>query len=94
MSLLHKNTKSRKIQKKNSFAPYGFYYLHFFTEKSINTEIILFLLKKTFRHYFFLLFFLITTPTVDKTAHTATAAAILAPVAVTFFRVFSFLFII
>ena len=75
MSLLHKNTKSRKIQKKNSFAPYGFYYLHFFTEKSINTEIILFLLKKTFRHYFFLLFFLITTPTVDKTAHTATAAA-------------------
>ena len=46
MSLLHKNTKSRKIQKINPFAPYGFYYLHFFTEKSINTEIILCLLKK------------------------------------------------
>lgn len=74
MSLLHKNTKSRKIQKLNPFVPHGFYYLHFFTEKSIKTEIILCLLKKTFRHYFFLLF-LITTPTVDKTAHTATAAA-------------------
>ena len=46
MSLLHKNTKSRKIQKVNPFAPHGFYYLHFFTEKSIKTEIILCLLKK------------------------------------------------